>query len=100
LELAQISETIEFPKTFVIVGNIALAVWIFFDALGILLINIAWGVAFLIILLLGVYGILKFLGCMRPCYNCKNVPSAWADSPHSTSGSEASKTTKKPTTYP
>ncbi|MGA3112412.1 MAG: hypothetical protein ABSE15_10365 [Candidatus Bathyarchaeia archaeon] len=71
MELAQISETIEFPKTFAIVGNIALAVWIILDALGILLINIAWGVAFLIILLLGVYGILKFLGCLRPCYNCK-----------------------------
>ena len=27
-ELAQISETIEFPKTFTILGNIALAVWI------------------------------------------------------------------------
>jgi hypothetical protein len=71
LGAAQMSETIEFPKTFVAVGNIALAAWIILDTLGILLINIAWGVAFLIILLLGVYGILKFLGCLRPCYNCK-----------------------------
>lgn len=70
-ELAQISETIDFPKTFAIIGNIALAVWIILDALGIFLINIGWGAAFLIILLFGVYGILKFLGCMRPCYNCK-----------------------------
>jgi len=71
LELDQISETIEFPKTFAIIGNIALAIWIILDSLGILLISIAWGVAFLVILLFGVYGVLKFLGCLRPCYNCK-----------------------------
>jgi len=67
----QISETIGFTKKFTIAGNIALAVWIILDSLGILLISIAWGAAFLIILLFGVYGVLKFLGCLRPCYNCK-----------------------------
>ncbi len=33
--------------------------------------DIAFGVAFLLIALIGIYGILKFLGCLRPCYNCK-----------------------------
>ena len=26
---------------------------------------------FLIVVLIAVYGVLKFLGCLRPCYNCK-----------------------------
>jgi hypothetical protein len=29
------------------------------------------GIIFLLVALIGVYGILKFLGCLRPCYNCK-----------------------------
>jgi len=29
------------------------------------------GVVFLLVALIGVYAALKFLGCMRPCYNCK-----------------------------
>ncbi len=41
------------------------------DTLGLSLINLAAGVAFLLVLLIGIYGILKFLGCLRPCYNCK-----------------------------
>ena len=26
---------------------------------------------FLLVAVIGIYGILKFLGCLRPCYNCK-----------------------------
>lgn len=33
--------------------------------------RLAAGVAILLVLLIAVYGILKFLGCLRPCYNCK-----------------------------
>ena len=36
-----------------------------------LLFNIAAGLIFLVIALIGIYGVLKFLGCMRPCYQCK-----------------------------
>jgi hypothetical protein len=39
--------------------------------LGFWLINWAYGVIFLLAALIGIYGILKFLGCLRPCYNCK-----------------------------
>jgi hypothetical protein len=67
----RISETIEFPKTLVIAGNIVLAAWILLDSVALSLVNLAGGVAFLIVLLIAVYGILKFLGCLRPCYNCK-----------------------------
>ncbi len=66
-----ISQTIEFPKTFTIIGNLALAVWITLDTAAFLLINIAAGVAFLLVALIGIYGVLKFLGCLRPCYHCK-----------------------------
>jgi hypothetical protein len=30
-----------------------------------------YGVIFLLAALIGIYGILKFLGCLRPCYHCK-----------------------------
>jgi hypothetical protein len=52
-------------------GNLALAFWIALDAVAFLLFNLAAGVAFLLIALIGIYGLLKFLGCMRPCYQCK-----------------------------
>jgi hypothetical protein len=35
------------------------------------LVNWADSLIFLIAALIGIYGILKFLGCLRPCYNCK-----------------------------
>lgn len=65
------SETIEFPKNLVITGNFALAVWIVLDTIGLLLYNLAAGVVFILVALIGIYGVLKFLGCLRPCYNCK-----------------------------
>ena len=67
----KISESIEFPKTFAILGNLAVAFWIALDIIGFGLYNLAAGVTFLLIALIGVYGILKFLGCLRPCYHCK-----------------------------
>jgi len=36
-----------------------------------LLSNLTAGVVYLIVALIGVYGIHKFLGCLRPCYNYK-----------------------------
>ena len=56
---------------FTIFGNIALAGWIALDTLGFFQVNLAAGVAFFLVALIAVYGVLKFLGCLRPCYNCK-----------------------------
>jgi hypothetical protein len=67
----KISDTIEFPKNLVIVGNFAVALWIILDLIGFLLFNILVGAVFLLVIVIGIYGILKFLGCLRPCYNCK-----------------------------
>jgi len=47
------------------------AVWIVLDIIGLGLYNLAAGVIFILVALIGVYGILKFLGCLRPCYHCK-----------------------------
>jgi hypothetical protein len=66
-----ISEQIEFKKIPTIIGNLALALWISLDTAAFLLVNIAAGAVFLLAALVGVYAALKFLGCMRPCYNCK-----------------------------
>ncbi|HTY73967.1 MAG TPA: hypothetical protein VMD05_00185 [Candidatus Nanoarchaeia archaeon] len=59
-----------FPKKLVLLGNIALAVWIVLDAVAFLLFDITIGVVFLFVVLIAVYGVLHFLGCLRPCYNC------------------------------
>jgi hypothetical protein len=67
----KISETIEFPKNFTILGNLALALWIAIDTVAFLLFNLAAGIIFLLVAIISVHGVLKFLGCMRPCYNCK-----------------------------
>ena len=66
-----ISGQIEFKKIPTIIGNLALALWIALDTVAFLLISIAAGAVFLLVALVGVYAVLKFLGCMRPCYNCK-----------------------------
>jgi hypothetical protein len=59
-----------FPKKLVLIGNIALAIWIVLDAVAFLLFDIAVGVVFLFVALIAVYGVLHFIGCLRPCYNC------------------------------
>ncbi len=41
------------------------------DIIGFLLFDIVASVLFLLVVVIGIYGILKFLGCLRPCYNCK-----------------------------
>jgi hypothetical protein len=68
---AETSWAIEFPKTFTIIGNLALALWIALDTLAFLFFDVIWGVVFLLAALIAVYGVLKFVGCLRPCYNCK-----------------------------
>jgi hypothetical protein len=45
--------------------------WIALDTAAIFLFNQVASVIFLLITIIGIYGVLKFLGCMRPCYNCK-----------------------------
>ena len=59
-----------FPKNLVLFGNIALAIWIALDTVAFLLYDIRVGVAFFIVVLIAVYGVLHILGCLRPCYNC------------------------------
>jgi hypothetical protein len=46
-------------------------VWILLDTSGLWVVNWAYSLIFLFAALIGIYGILKFLGCLRPCYNCK-----------------------------
>ena len=67
----KISETIEFPKSFMVLGNLAVVLWIILDSIGLWLFNQAVGWIFLLAAIVGIYGILKFLGCLRPCYHCK-----------------------------
>jgi hypothetical protein len=52
-------------------GNLGVALWIVLDTIAFLLFNLATGVIFLVVALISIYGVLKFLGCLRPCYNCK-----------------------------
>jgi hypothetical protein len=54
-----------------VLGNVAVALWILLDTFALLLVNLAAGIIFLLVALISIYGVLKFLGCMRPCYNCK-----------------------------
>ncbi len=59
-----------FPEKLVLYGNLALFVWIILDAAAFLLFNITYGIVFLVLTLILVYGLLHLLGCLRPCYNC------------------------------
>ena len=59
-----------FPKNLVLLGNIALAVWIVLDAVAFLLFDLTIGIVFLLAVLIAVYGVLHIIGCLRPCYNC------------------------------
>jgi hypothetical protein len=65
------SATMEFPKPLTIIGNFAVLLWIVLGSIGFWLYNQAAGWLFLIVSLIAVYGVLKFIGCMRPCYHCK-----------------------------
>jgi hypothetical protein len=59
-----------FPEKLVVLGNLALFVWIILDAVAFLLFNITAGIVFLVGALIAIYGVLHFIGCLRPCYNC------------------------------
>jgi hypothetical protein len=59
-----------FPQKMVLLGNLALFIWIVLDAVAFLLFDITVGIVFLLVTLILVYGLLHLLGCLRPCYNC------------------------------
>jgi hypothetical protein len=59
-----------FPENLVIFGNLALFVWIVLDTVAFLLFDITWGIAFFVLAIIAIYGVLHFIGCLRPCYNC------------------------------
>ncbi len=59
-----------FPKKLVLLGNLALFMWIVLDAVAFLLFDLTIGIVFLLATLILIYGLLHLLGCLRPCYNC------------------------------
>ena len=59
-----------FPEKLVIYGNLALFLWIVLDAAAFMLFDLTAGIAFFIVALIAIYGVLHLLGCLRPCYNC------------------------------
>ena len=59
-----------FPEKLVQWGNLALFVWIILDTVAFALYNLTAGIAFFILTLILIYGVLNILGCLRPCYNC------------------------------
>jgi hypothetical protein len=71
MEDSKTSWAIEFPENLTILGNMALALWIALDTAAFLLHDLVLGVVFVLVALIAVYGVLKFLGCLRPCYNCR-----------------------------
>ena len=52
-------------------GNVAVIFWIALGSFAFWLYNQVAGWLFLVSALTATYGVLKFLGCLRPCYNCK-----------------------------
>jgi hypothetical protein len=59
-----------FPEKLVLLGNLALFVWIVLDAVAFLLFDLTVGVVFFLVTMGLVYGLLHLLGCLRPCHNC------------------------------
>jgi hypothetical protein len=59
-----------FPEKLVIYGNLALFLWIILDTVAFLLYDLTTGIAFFILTVILIYGVLHILGCLRPCYNC------------------------------
>jgi hypothetical protein len=76
-EAGTVSETMEFPEALTALGNLLLLVWVILDSYGIGSINVGWGVGYLILALIIVYGVIKFVGCFRPCYHCKRCTSGF-----------------------
>ena len=52
-------------------GNLAVILWIVLGSLAFWLYSQVAGWLFLVATLIATYGVLKFLGCLRPCYHCK-----------------------------
>jgi hypothetical protein len=59
-----------FPQKLVIWGNLALFLWIILDTTTFLLFDLTDGIVFFVVTLILIYGLLHFIGCLRPCYNC------------------------------
>jgi hypothetical protein len=59
-----------FPPKLVAFGNLALFIWILLDTTAFALYNFTAGLAFFILSLILIYGVLNILGCLRPCHNC------------------------------
>jgi hypothetical protein len=59
-----------FPEKLVLWGNLALFLWILLDTAAFLLYNVTDGIVFFVVTAILIYGVLHFLGCLRPCYNC------------------------------
>lgn len=59
-----------FPERLVLWGNLALFLWIVLDTVAFLLYDVTGGIVFFVLTLILIYGVLHFLGCLRPCYNC------------------------------
>ena len=59
-----------FPKKLVVLGNLALFLWIILDTVAFLLFDITDGIVFLVVTLILIYGLLNILGCLRECHNC------------------------------
>jgi hypothetical protein len=59
-----------FPQKLVIWGNLALFLWIVLDTIAFLLFDFTYGIGFFVVTLILIYGLLHFIGCLRPCYNC------------------------------
>jgi hypothetical protein len=59
-----------FPEKLVMYGNLALFLWITLDTVAFLLFSLTDGIAFFVLTLILIYGVLHFIGCLRPCYNC------------------------------
>jgi hypothetical protein len=59
-----------FPQKLVLWGNLALFVWIVLDTIAFALFDLTNGIIFFVATLILIYGLLHFLGCLRPCYNC------------------------------
>lgn len=52
-------------------GNLVVIFWIALGSLAFWLYNQIAGWLFLVASLIATYGVLKLLGCLRPCYHCK-----------------------------
>jgi hypothetical protein len=70
-EAQKISQTIEFPESLLALGNLALIIWIALDTAALWFYDSTTAIVFAILAFILVFGILRFLGCLRPCYNCK-----------------------------